>query len=95
MKDYIYIDKLFGNDYYSLILCEFTYEKDLLKKFIEVCDDGVNNKYTNETDTYDGICYRFAKSIITYAKSSYDNLILRHFDICEYFRFVEYNQYIF
>lgn len=41
----------------------------------------MDNRYTDEISTYEGICYRFAKSIISYAKSSYDNLILGHFDI--------------
>lgn len=38
-------------------------------------------KKTNQFRTYEGIIYEFAKSIVSYAKTSYDNLILGHFDV--------------
>lgn len=81
MKEYIHVDKLFGDDYRALVICEFSYEIDLIKKIIETCYEGVNKKKTNDIDTYEGISYRFAESIVSYAKMSYDNLLLGHFDL--------------
>ncbi len=44
MEDYIYVDKLFGDNYRALVICEFTHEIDILKQLIEICDEAVDKK---------------------------------------------------
>lgn len=81
MEEYVQVDKLFCDDLKSLTLLEFNYEIDLLKRFIEVCDAEVLKKRIEKINTYEGIVYNFAKSIVSYAKISFDNIILGHFDV--------------
>lgn len=79
LRDWIYTDKLFCNDYKAVVLCEYTRELFLLKEFIEISEKAVYCKESTSWHSYDGVCYMFAKSIIEYAKMAYDNIILGHF----------------
>lgn len=79
MKDWINTDKLFCNDYKSVVLCEYTKELFLLKEFIEISEKAVRCKENSSWHSYEGICYMFARSVIEYAKMAYDNIILGHF----------------
>ena len=79
MKDWIYTDKLFCNDYKAVVLCEYTREIFLLKELIEIVEKAVDiNKNSSEL-SFEGICYLFAKAVVEYAKMAYDNIILGHF----------------
>lgn len=79
MKDWIYTDKLFCNDYKAVVLCEYTKELFLLKEYIKIAEKAVSCKENSTWNSYEGICYMFAKSINEYAKMAYDNIILGHF----------------
>jgi len=77
-----FIDKnaLIGDDYRAVILCEYTHDLSLIKQLIEIAEKAVSLKKPSDTWTSDGMCYLFAKSIVSYAKMAYDNMILGHFD---------------
>lgn len=70
---------LFCNDDKAMVLCEYTREIFLIRKFIEIADKGVRSRVTRELASFEGICYLFAKSIVDYAKMAYDNMLLGHF----------------
>lgn len=52
----------------------------LIKHLIEIADKSIYLKRTDNTWSYEGICYLFARSIVAYSKMAYDNMILGHFD---------------
>lgn len=79
MRDWIYTDKLFCNDYKAVVLCEYTKELFLLREFIEVSERAVCCKGEVSRESCEGVCHMFAKSIIDYAKMAYDNIILGHY----------------
>lgn len=51
----------------------------LLRRYITIIDVLVAEKQYCKQDSYDGVCYMFAKSILNYSKSCVDNLVLGHF----------------
>ena len=51
-----------------------------MKKLIEITEQSIERKKRSDTFSFDGICYLFAKSIVGYAKSAFDNMLLGHFD---------------
>lgn len=71
--------KLFCDENRAIALLEFKYEVKLLRKIIELAEKGVMTKEVKETGTYEGICYLFASSIISYCKMAYDNIVIGHF----------------
>lgn len=79
-NDIINADKLFGNAYKAAVICEYDRELELLKTIIESAEEGVLKKDARDNFTYEGICYKLAKTVIDYTKSAYDSLILGHFD---------------
>ena len=79
MKDWIYKDFLFCDDYRAVTLCEYQREIALLKRLIELAENAVNKQTGESTWSRDGICHLFAKSVVDYAKIAYDNFLLGHF----------------
>lgn len=79
LRDWIYTDKLFCNNYKAVVLCEYTGELFLLSEFIEIAEKAVSRKENTSWHSYEGICYIFAKSIAEYAKMAYGKIILGHF----------------
>lgn len=72
---------LFRNKTYLWKVDELQPLLDLLCKYIESIDEMVEKNKCDKTDSYEGTCYLFAKSIMEYAKASMDNLLLGHFKI--------------
>lgn len=77
--NWINTDDLFCDEYRAVMMCEYTHELSLLQQLIKIADDCVAQKRTNNTFSFEGICYIFARSIVDYAKMAYDNLLLGHF----------------
>lgn len=75
------IDKsaLYGDKYNAFVLCEYTREMELIKRFIDIAETAVKRKTQKDTWTFDGVCYSFAKTIVDYSKMLYDNIVLGHF----------------
>lgn len=80
MRDWIRTEDLFCDEYRALILLEHSKELDLLKELIEITEESIERKRCNDIFTFEGVCYLFAKSIVGYAKSAFDNMLLGHFD---------------
>ncbi|MBR5799864.1 MAG: hypothetical protein IKY23_07355 [Lachnospiraceae bacterium] len=70
---------LFGNNNTTVALCEYTEELSLLKEFIEIADEAVQCRASEQDATHKGICYLFARAIVDYAKMAYDNILMGHF----------------
>lgn len=70
---------LFCDKYRSIDLCEYEHELTLIRQIIELTEDAVTQKKTDDLWNHDGICHMFAKSVTDYLKMSYDNLLLGHF----------------
>lgn len=74
-------NSLFKNKYKSIELDDFSHEMTLLQCFIEGCETHIENYKPKELFTFEGVCYTIAESIIEYAKTVYDNMLLGHFDV--------------
>ena len=76
-----FIDKrnLYGNDYNACALCEYQREFKLIKLLINISEKAIEKQAINNTWSYDGICYSFAKTIVDYSKMAYDNVLLGHY----------------
>ena len=76
-----YINKrdLYGNDYNAFALCEYQREVKLIKRLINISDKALEKQSADNTWSYEGICYSFAKTIVDYSKMAYDNVLLGHF----------------
>ena len=75
--------RLFCDELNALSLLEFKHELKLLKRIIKITEGCVEKKAVHETNTFDGVCYYIARSIVQYSKVAFDNLILGHYDACE------------
>ncbi len=71
--------KLFCDKYNAVVLCEYTKELNLLKRLINVAEEGFEKQKIIDNWSYDGVCHSFAKTILEYSKAAYDNIILGHF----------------
>ena len=80
MTNFINKEALIGNKHQAVILCEYTHELSLVKQLIEIVDKSIFLKKPENIWTYEGICFLFAKSIVSYTKMAYDNIMLGHFD---------------
>ena len=79
MEDIIDKENLFGDEYNAFVLCEYTREVDLIKQLIHVAEDGIEGQRIENTWSFEGVCYSFAKTIVDYSKMAYDNILLGHF----------------
>lgn len=70
---------LFGNNNTAVALCEYTDELSLLKEFIEIADEAVQTRASEQDASHKGICYLFARAIVNYTKMAYDNILIGHF----------------
>lgn len=75
--------RLFGAPYSAVDLWEFRRELTLTKRLIKCAENCIEQKETHSADSYEGVCFYIARSIIAYAKSAFDNLVLGHFDTTE------------
>lgn len=80
MSSFIDKDNLIGDDYRAVILCEYAHDLALVKRLIEIADEAVAAQTPHDTWSHDGMCHLFAKSVVSYAKMAYDNMLLGHFD---------------
>lgn len=80
MKEWIRTEDLFCDEHRALILLEHSQELNLLKELIEITEKSVERKRSNDIFSFECVCYLFAKSIVRYAKSAFDNMLLGHFD---------------
>lgn len=71
--------KLFCDRNNAFILCEYTKELNLLKRLINVAEEGFEKQEVINDWSYEGVCRSFAKTILDYSKAAYDNIILGHF----------------
>lgn len=71
---------LICNESRALFLLEYKHELSLLKKLILITEKGIGGLLPKDTWCYEGICYLFAKAIVSHAKMAYDNMLLGHFD---------------
>ena len=70
---------LYGNEENACALCEYQREVKLIKKLINISDSAINKTIIEDTWSYEGVCYSFAKSIVDYSKMAYDNVLLGHY----------------
>ena len=80
MLEILYKGELLGDAERAVILCEYTKEMELLKRLIKISEKAVASKEQYNIWTHEGICFLFARSIVSYAKMAYDNMILGHYD---------------
>ena len=73
------VEDLYGDDYRAAVFAEYDHESALLRRMIELAEEAVVSQEVLDIWTYEGVCYQFAKSIISYAKMPYDNMIIGHF----------------
>lgn len=71
---------LFGNSYRATALYDYKEELTLLKALINKVSDAVYCQESMKEIDLDTISYIFARSIVDYAKSAYDNIVLGHFN---------------
>lgn len=76
MRAWIRTEDLFCDEYRASMLLEHSQEFNLLKALIEITEESVERKRCNDIFTFEGVCYLFAKSIVGYAKSVFDNMLL-------------------
>lgn len=79
MREWVYTEDLFCDDYRAVVLCEYKKELNLLKTFIQISEEAVTCKKNTSWRSFEGVCYSFAESIIDYAKMAYDNILLGHY----------------
>lgn len=72
---------LFGNEYNACALCEYQREIKLIKRLINIAEKAVEQSVINNTWSYEGICYSFAKTIVDYSKMAFDNVTLGNFHV--------------
>ena len=75
--------RLFGDPYRAIDLWEFRRELTLIKRLIKISEKCVSEKEVRDSNTFDGVCFYIARSIINYSKAAFDNLVLGHFDVTE------------
>ena len=76
--DESYLEKLIiDDDYFDLI--SYNHEIELTRQLIEICSKAIHRKSRFDL-TYEEVCYRFAKSIISYSEIAYNNVVLGHFN---------------
>ena len=75
--------RLFGDPYRAIDLWEFRRELTLVKRLINIAEKCVDAKETHSADTFEGVCFYIARSIIGYSKGAFDNLVLGYFDATE------------
>ena len=81
MKDWIRTEELFCDEYRALVLLDHRRELKLLKELIEITEKSVGRKKADDTFSFEGVCYLFAQSIVGYAKTAFDNMLLGHFEV--------------
>lgn len=79
MKEIIDKENLFCDEHKASILCEYDRELDLIKQLIYVAEEGLKGNKPDNTWSFDGVCYHFARTIVEYSKMAYDNILLGHF----------------
>ncbi len=77
--DFIDKDNLYGNQYNAFALCEYPRELYLIKRLIDVAEQGVEKQVVESTWSFAGVCHSFATTIVDYSKAAYDNVLLGHF----------------
>ena len=75
--------RLFGDPYGAVNLWEFRRELTLLKRLVKIAENCVLKKETHEPDSFEGVCFYIARSIVAYSKAAFDNLVLGHLDATE------------
>ena len=75
--------RLFGDPYSAVNLWEFRRELRLIKRLIKIAEKYIAEKTTHSSETFEGVCFYIARSIVAYAKSAFDNMVLGHFDTTE------------
>lgn len=70
---------LYGNEYNACALCEYQRETKLIRQLINISEKAIEKQSVENTWSYEGICYSFARTIIDYSKVAYDNVLLGHF----------------
>lgn len=75
------IDKesIYGDENNAVVLCEYSIELKLIKQLIDFAQDGINKQIIKGTDSFEGVCHLLAKTVVSYSKMAYDNLLLGHF----------------
>lgn len=72
-------DDLFCDVYKAVVLCEYTEELSLIKQLIEIGESCIEESGPEKLWSFEHVCYMFAKSIMDYSKTVYDNFLLGHF----------------
>lgn len=75
--------RLFGDPYSAVDLWEFRRELTLIKRLIKISENCVSQREAHSPDSFEGVCFYIARSIVNYAKTAFDNLVLGHFDTTE------------
>ena len=70
---------LYGNEYNACALCEYQRETKLIKQLINISEKAMEKQSVENSWSYEGICFSFAKTIVDYSKMAYDNVLLGHF----------------
>ena len=60
--------KLYGDEYKAVSLCEFPRETKLIRQFIDICANALENYMVEDRWSFDGICYAFAETVVNYSK---------------------------
>lgn len=70
---------LYGNKDNAIALCEYQRELQLTKNLIDIAIELINIDTIPDSESQNGICHSFAKSVVCYCRDAYDNMVIGHF----------------
>ena len=72
-----------GEPINAVLLWEFRRELRLTRRLIKIAEKCIAEKETHVVNSFEGVCFYIARSIIWSSKSAFDNLVLGHFETVE------------
>lgn len=72
-----------GEPFNAVLLWEFRRELRLTRRLIKIAEKCIAEKETHVVNSFEGVCFYIARSIIWSSKSAFDNLVLGHFETVE------------
>lgn len=75
--------RLFCDPYSAVELWEFRRELTLTKRLIKTAEKCVEKRKTRDINSFEGVCFYIARSIVNYSKAAFDSMVLGHFDTTE------------
>lgn len=94
MASIVEFDKLFCNQMNVCRVYDCKTITDLVRKYIACIDNELPQMDAKEQYSSDGICHKFLKSMVEYAKAACDNIYLGHFSVANIINRVIIENYV-